>query len=73
MLSHDIYHVTADVNKLSFLSGQSSVTTCTSHDVIDVLRALLALVHVHYMYWARYVTPICLNYPYSISEFYFSP
>ena len=55
------------------MSGQSSVATCAPYDVSDVLRALLALVHVHYMYWARYVTLICLNCPYSISEFYFSP
>ena len=54
------------------MSGQSSVATCAPYDVIDVLRALLALVHVHYMYWAHYVTTLCLNYPYSISEFYFS-
>ena len=55
------------------MSGQSSVTTCAPYDVSDVLRALLALVHDRYMYWARYVTTLCLNYPYSISEFYFSP
>ena len=53
------------------MSGQSSVATCAPYDVSDVLRALLALVHVHYMYWARYDTLICLNCPYSISEFYF--
>ena len=54
------------------MSGQSSVTTCAPYDVSDVLRALLPRVHVHYMYWAHYVTILCLSYPYSIPEFYFS-